>query len=182
VTALVLALTGTDHHPFDRMVRWLDSAATRHPDVRFVIQHGATRAPIVAEGYAFLDQGRLTELLAEASLVVCHGGPGIIMEARAAGHVPLCVPRDPALGEHVDSHQQRFATMVGGVGVVREVTSHAAFQHELASALREAPGPRGNPATSQVRDAARARAAAELNDLMTAVRPSLLGRRRRARL
>ena len=119
VTALVLALTGTDHHPFDRMVEWVDAAAVRHPDVRFVIQHGLTRPPSVAEGHEFLAHDRLVALLGEASVVVCHGGPGTIMDAREAGHVPLCVPRDPQLGEHVDGHQQRFAAVVGEAGVVR---------------------------------------------------------------
>ena len=48
VTALVVALTGTDHHPFERMVQWVDAAAVRHGDVRFVIQHGSS--PTAAGG------------------------------------------------------------------------------------------------------------------------------------
>ena len=46
MTPLVVALAGTDHHPFDRLVEWVDAAALRHPDVRFLVQHGGTtRAP-----------------------------------------------------------------------------------------------------------------------------------------
>lgn len=179
--ALVVALTGTDHHPFERMVQWVDAAADRHRDVRFVIQHGAARPPVVAEGRQFLAHDRLIALLSEASVVVCHGGPGIIMEAREAGHVPLCMPRDPHLGEHVDGHQQRFAAVVAGAGVVRAVSSLESFDHELAIALVHAPGPGAAPTTSQVRNAARALVAAELDSLIS-VRPRRLGRLHRAPL
>jgi UDP-N-acetylglucosamine transferase subunit ALG13 len=135
VTSLVLALVGTDHHPFDRLVDWMDDAARRHRGARFVVQHGASREPLVAEGHAFLDQGRLHELLDAASVVVCHGGPGTIMDARSAGHLPLCVPRDPALGEHVDGHQQRFVGLVGTAGVVRAAPGAAEFAAALDLAL-----------------------------------------------
>jgi UDP-N-acetylglucosamine transferase subunit ALG13 len=175
VSALVLALTGTDHHPFDRMVQWIDAAAARHHGAHFLVQHGATRPPRVAEGHDFLAHERLAELLAEASVVVCHAGPGTITDAREAGHVPLCMPRDPRLGEHVDDHQQRFATLVGGVGVVRDIRSLTEFEDELDAALAAAPHVGGRP-QNPVRDAARALAAAELTDVMTLVRPRLLGR------
>ena len=122
------------------MVEWVDAAAVRHPDVRFVIQHGLTRPPSIAEGHDFLAHDRLVTLLGEASVVVCHGGPGTIMDAREAGHVPLCVPRDPQLGEHVDGHQQRFAAVVGEAGVVHHVSSVDAFHQELDRALEDAPG------------------------------------------
>lgn len=177
MSALVVALVGTDHHPFDRMVHWIDAAATRYRDVQFVVQHGATRPPLVAEAYAYLTHERLEELLANASAVVCHGGPGTIADAREAGHVPLCVPRDPILGEHVDGHQQRFAHVVGEIGVVREIRSRATFDVELESVLREPPGLGRATTTSRLRDAARAMAAAELNQMMTSERRHHLGRR-----
>jgi UDP-N-acetylglucosamine transferase subunit ALG13 len=178
VSGLVVALAGTDHHPFDRMVQWVDAAAERRRDVRFVIQHGATRPPLVAEGHGFLSHARLVDVLSEASVVVCHGGPGLITEALEAGHVPLCMPRDPSLGEHVDGHQQRFARLVGQAGIVRLVPSLDAFHRALDKALAETPGSRAAHAATAARDTARARIAAELDDLICR-RPGRLGRRRR---
>lgn len=178
MTALVVALTGTDHHPFERMVHWIDAEALRHRDVRFVIQYGASRPPTVADGYGFLTHDHLVAMLSEASVVVCHGGPGTIMEARDAGHVPLCVPRDPRLGEHVDGHQQRFAAAVAGAGVVVAISSLETLHHELDSAL-VAPASVAATVTSRVRDDARARVAAELDDLV-ARSPLRLVRPRRA--
>ena len=109
--------------------------------MRFLVQHGsATRPPSLAEGQEFLTHDRLVALLAEATAVVCHGGPGTIMDAREAGHVPLCVPRDPRLGEHVDGHQQRFAAMVGQAGVVHTVATLEEFHDRLDSPLTQAAG------------------------------------------
>jgi UDP-N-acetylglucosamine transferase subunit ALG13 len=133
--SMVLALVGTDHHPFDRMIDWLDEAAVRNPDVRFVVQYGASRVPTVALGHDYLPYDQLVRLVDEADVVVCHGGPGTIMDARAAGHLPICVPRDPALGEHVDGHQQRFAAMMDEVGSVSTCTTVVAFQVALAERL-----------------------------------------------
>lgn len=177
----MVALAGTDHHPFDRMVQWVDAAAARRPDVRFVVQHGATAPPVVAEGHEFLAHDRLVALLGEASAVVCHGGPGTIMDAREAGHVPLCVPRDPRLGEHVDGHQQRFAAAVADSGAVRVISSLESFHDELDAALVPASALGRAVVTSEARDAARARLAVELDHLI-AVRPQRLARLLRAPL
>lgn len=133
--SMVLALVGTDHHPFNRLIDWLDEAAVRNPDVQFVVQHGASRAPTVARGNDFLAYDDLVRLAEEADVVVCHGGPGTIMDARGAGHVPICVPRDPELGEHVDGHQQRFAALMDEVGSVTACSTDIAFQVALAERL-----------------------------------------------
>ena len=179
MTQLVVALAGTDHHPFERLVSWVDAAAVRRQDVRFVIQHGLSRAPAVAEGHRFIVHDHLMSLLSAASAVVCHGGPGLITEARDAGHVPLCVPRDPELKEHVDGHQRRFATMAAREGYVRAAWSQEAFDDELDQLLaRDAEGREiGTP--NNVRVAARVLVAAELDELID-VRPFRLARLHRS--
>lgn len=134
--ALVVAMLGTDHHPFSRLVDWVDDVALHlGPEVRFVVQHGESRPPVIAEGRAFLPHDEIQELLARADAVVCHGGPGTIMDARNAGHVPVCVPRDPDLGEHVDHHQQRFADLVHRAGVVTHVRTRADFARAVEAAI-----------------------------------------------
>lgn len=175
----VAALVGTDHHPFERLVDWMDASALRHPDVRFVVQHGTTRRPRVAEGQDFLRHDELCRLLADASVVVCHGGPGLIIEAREAGHVPLCLPRDPDHGEHVDGHQQRFAAFLGSVGAVRNLRTRAEFDRELDHALLLG-GLHGAVSLGELRHVARARAVAELSELMAAGRLPGVRRRRQA--
>ena len=180
--SLIFAMVGTDHHPFHRLVDWVDEAARRHPDTRFVVQHGESKAPTLAEGHAYLPHEQIRELLAEADGAVVHGGPGTIMDARAAGHVPICVPRDPALGEHVDGHQQRFAALVGPAGVVTHVQSADRFHGALEAAL--AAGSAGRVRSmpeSAATEAARAQLAIELDALLVP-RPLFFRGRRRSRL
>lgn len=174
----MIALAGTDHHPFERLVDWMDEAARMRQDVRFIVQHGASRPPRVAEGRDFIPFDELNPLLSSAALVVCHGGPGTITDARDAGHVPVCIPRDPALGEHVDAHQLRFAAHAAEQGLVRLTGSQEAFQRMVWSALIPRPRQEMTSPVTRHRDDARARLAVELDELLhrPPVRRGLLAR------
>ncbi|WP_320069055.1 glycosyltransferase [Micromonospora sp. RTGN7] len=128
-------MVGTDVHSFDRLVDWLERwHAGRDdlaPQVRLVVQHGRSRAPRLPDAAPFLAHDELQRAMTEADLVVCHGGPATITEARRHGHLPIVVPRDPAHDEHVDNHQQLFARRLGTAGMVRLVESEA----DLVAAL-----------------------------------------------
>jgi len=143
----VLVVVGTDHHPFGRLVTWMDRWAQAHPDVRCFVQHGTAPPPRVCEGIDYLAHPDLQSLMAQARAVVSHGGPGTIMEMRASGHLPVVVPRDPALGEHVDAHQQRFARVVAGRDLVRLVESEPDLDEALEQTVRSGPRP-PDPAAS----------------------------------
>ncbi|GAA4080013.1 hypothetical protein GCM10023066_08750 [Nocardioides kongjuensis] len=127
---LVAVFLGTDHHRFDRLVRWVVSLSEQGL-FSFHVQHGSTPLPDGVGGSALLAPGALGDLLDRADAVVTHGGPGSIMDAREHGHLPIVVPRDPRLGEHVDDHQQRFARFVSRTGLV--VTAYD--EEELATRL-----------------------------------------------
>jgi len=150
---LVVALVGTDHHPFDRLVGWVDAWAAGARDARVVVQHGSARPPAHAEGVRVLPPEELSDLLSRATAVVCHGGPGTIAAVRAAGLLPIVVARDPSLGEHVDDHQIRFVRAADRAGEIRAVASDAALAAALDEAVAEpgtvriAPGSRDVAAT-----------------------------------
>ena len=166
VTPLVVALAGTDHHPFDRLV----DVGRRGggPPARRAVPRPARRrppgAPVVAEGQEFLTHDRLVELLAEATAVVCHGGPGTIMDAREAGHVPLCVPRDPR-ARRARRRAPAAVRRAGRAGRRRaHVATLEAFHRGLDRALAHAPSQGAAAMATRARDTARARLAAELDD------------------
>jgi len=131
----VLAIVGTDHHPFDRLVSWLDEWAQRHPEHRCFVQFGTSRPPQICSGTAYLGHSELQSRIQQAAAVVTHGGPGTIMEVRAAGLLPLVIPRNPSLGEHVDAHQQRFTKIIAGHGLVRAAASATELKSELEQML-----------------------------------------------
>jgi len=140
-TPLLLATVGTDHHPFGRLMDWLDAWLAADPSrVRALVQHGATRPPrtdLVGESGAVadLDYDELQKLMSEASIVVCHAGAATIMEARRHGRLPIIVAREAGLGEIVDGHQARFARRVGAEGIAVTCTSEAELHAALDRAL-----------------------------------------------
>ncbi|PRA10544.1 glycosyl transferase family 28 [Arthrobacter sp. MYb211] len=123
----VLALVGTDHHPFDRMVNLVDELLAGHDPsdgaLSCLIQFGTAQAPSSAQGRDFLAKDEVKEHIDRADLVLCHGGPSTIVEILRSGKMPLVMPRDPERGEHVDGHQQRFARHMAGLGLVQLVDS-----------------------------------------------------------
>ena len=130
----VVVIVGTDHHPFDRLVEWVDRWA-RSRDRAAVIQYGTSSPPGFASGRDLIPQDELRDLLDSAAAVVCHGGPGTIMAARDAGHLPIVVPRRPELGEHVDDHQILFSGRLAADGQVVVPTTEPELHGLLDDAL-----------------------------------------------
>ncbi len=117
---LLLVLVGTDHHPFHRLVTWVDEWLELQQDPpQAMVQHGTSHAPRRADGVPLTGKAELERLMASADVVVTHGGPATITEVRRHGRLPLVVPRDPRLGEHVDEHQQLFARRMDASDFVR---------------------------------------------------------------
>jgi len=124
-TPLVFVTVGTDHHRFDLLMDAMDEWTTRHPGVEVFVQHGNARPVPGAQSSPFLRPEQFRELLATASAVVCPGGPGGIMETRAAGLRPIVMPRRGSLGEHVDDHQLAFSRFLA--------------EHDLVTLAEESP-------------------------------------------
>jgi UDP-N-acetylglucosamine transferase subunit ALG13 len=144
----IAVLLGTDHHPFDRLVGWV-ADLSRAGSADWFVQHGHTKLPAGLPGAPMLTSAELTDLLEHADAIITHGGPGLIMEARDAGHFPIVVPRDPRLHEHVDDHQQRFAEHIADAGLA--VVAHDLLELRLAllPALTNGRAPRGLPHTGR---------------------------------
>lgn len=136
--AQLLVAVGTDKHPFDRLVGWLrEWYADVADEVVLTVQHGHTRVEGLPDAVPFLGHAELQTAMAGADLVVCHGGPATILEARRHGHLPIVVPRDPALGEHVDNHQQLFARRLGAAGLVALCESRQELRDALTAGLAD---------------------------------------------
>ncbi len=136
--AQLLVAVGTDKHPFDRLVGWLREWYGEVADeVVLTVQHGHTRVEGLPDAVPFLGHAELQTAMAGAALVVCHGGPATILEARRHGHLPIVVPRDPSLGEHVDNHQQLFARRLGAAGLVALCETRQELRDALTAGLAE---------------------------------------------
>jgi UDP-N-acetylglucosamine transferase subunit ALG13 len=152
---LLLVTVGTDHHPFDRLVRWVDAwLGGGSRQLRCLMQTGTSAPPTgPAAWQAYLEFDALQAAMAEAAAVVCHGGPGTILGARHLGAVPIVVPRKHRLGEHVDDHQVAFSRRLAAeAGEVHLAETEADLHHLLdqvtvqPAAFRAGPGDRATAA------------------------------------
>jgi UDP-N-acetylglucosamine transferase subunit ALG13 len=158
---LLLVTVGTDHHPFDRLVRWADAWLAAHPGtLRCLMQTGTSAPPDpseAAEWQAYLEFDVLQTAMASAAAVVCHGGPGTILGARHMGAVPIVVPRQHRLGEHVDDHQvafsRRLAAEGGGIHLAETETDlHRLLDRVAADPAAFRSGPKDRATATAVRE------------------------------
>ena len=176
---LLLVTVGTDHHPFDRLVRWvdgwLDSPGGRAAGLRCLMQTGTSAPPAggTARWQAYLEFEALQAAMRDAAAVVCHGGPGTILGARHMGAVPIVVPRQHRLGEHVDDHQVAFSRRLAAERSVFLAEDEADL-HRLLD--RVAAEPAAFRASAEQRGTATAvRAFERLVDGLVAGRPATAG-------
>jgi UDP-N-acetylglucosamine transferase subunit ALG13 len=136
---LIFVTVGTDYHPFDRLVgwvdRWLEAGGAQR--ARVIVQAGASTPPRVAEARTFLPYGEMEATAAEAAVVVCQAGPGTVALVSALGKRAVVVPRKAALGEVVDDHQRAFAARLAADGSVEMVEDEDALRRTLDRALAE---------------------------------------------
>ena len=139
---LVYAVLGTDHREFNRLVLWLDAVASREDGTAATVfvQHGTSSTPLVAHGAPFLDHDEHHQLLDSAAVIVTCGEPGVVMDAHRLGKTPICVPRDPARGEHSDRRQLRTAALLASRGLVTLADAEPAFEEAVRRGLA-VPGP-----------------------------------------
>jgi UDP-N-acetylglucosamine transferase subunit ALG13 len=176
----VLVILGTDHHHFDRLVSWLDAFLEQpgNESLRALAQVGDTAAPRRAEAVTIVPYDELQRLMRRATAVVTHGGPATMLEVRKQGRKPLVVPRDPALGEHVDQHQQEFSRRMGKLGLVTLCEERGAFLDTLAAILKD---PESQSVSDQENDRDRAHVAAAVATTGSIIDRLAAGHRRRKR-
>lgn len=145
----IVVSLGTDHHKFDRLVDWIEEwlSLAEHPPA-CLIQHGASRQPVLAAARDRMPRPELLLLYENATVVVVQGGPGSILDARSVGHIPIAVPRRPELHEVVDGHQIAFTRTMAKAGEAIAAESPQELFRALDAALLHPESVRTPPRTS----------------------------------
>jgi UDP-N-acetylglucosamine transferase subunit ALG13 len=90
---------------FERLVIKMDEIAARF-DEEVIMQIGETKyIPQNAKYFDFCSEQDLKEFCRKASVVVTHGGVGLILDALGEGKPLVVVPRLRKCGEVIDDHQ-----------------------------------------------------------------------------
>lgn len=131
-TPLVVVSVGTDLHEFDRMIDWMDAWNPQF-DVQVIIQRGTSKYSYAWDSRELIPHAELLDLFRAATVVISHGGPSTVMDARYCKKFPIVVARNPEFDEHVDEHQMEFAKHLDRNGVAKVIDS----QDEFYAALNE---------------------------------------------
>lgn len=168
---LLLVTTGTDHHPFNRLVGWIDHwlLSGGQDRVRPIVQYCSSTPPTAAGGVPFLQHGELQAAIQEAAIVVCHAG-ATVTECRQAGVVPIVVPRLSRFGEVVDDHQVPFARRLAEDGLVVCCETEEDLRAAIEAGLAAPASLRLDPSGDDVRRAAAVRRAGSLIDAIVETR------------
>lgn len=137
----LLVTVGTDHHPFDRLVVWMNEWFATRPELvgDTFFQYGPATVEPLSDSSRLLGSDEVSEMAARAQVIVCHGGPGCMADAWRAGLRPIVVPRLRRHLEVVDDHQVDFCRKLDSIGRVHVAESAAELSALLDEALAGSP-------------------------------------------
>ncbi|MBQ8246554.1 MAG: multidrug MFS transporter [Lachnospiraceae bacterium] len=124
---MIFVTVGTHEQQFDRLVKQID--LLKESEVikeEVMIQTGfSTYEPKYCKWSRLLSFKEMQEHVAEARIVITHGGPSSFIAPLQIGKIPIVVPRQKKYDEHVNDHQLSFCKEVkermGNIILVEEV-------------------------------------------------------------
>ena len=108
---MIFVTVGTHEQPFDRLLKIIDKMVESGKiDEKVIIQKGYTDyEPIHCENYKLIGYEEMQRYIADARIVITHGGPASFIAPLAIGKIPIVVPRKKEFNEHVNNHQYDFS-------------------------------------------------------------------------
>ena len=111
---MIFVTVGTHEQPFNRLIEEVDRLKKEGIITDEVsIQTGfSTYEPQYCDWKSIISYSEMEDHMANADIIITHGGPATFMGAIAKGKKPIVVPRLEKFGEHVNDHQIEFAIAV----------------------------------------------------------------------
>lgn len=111
---MIFVTVGTHEQQFNRLIEYVDKLkADGVIDEDVVMQTGfSTYEPVNCEWSKLFSYQEMTKYVAEANVVITHGGPSSFIMPLQVGKIPIVVPRQKQFEEHVNDHQLEFAKAV----------------------------------------------------------------------
>lgn len=111
---MIFVTVGTHEQQFNRLIQKIDElkqSGAIQDDV--IIQTGySTYEPRYCEWSKLISFQQMKKNVADARIVITHGGPASFILPLQIGKTPIVVPRQRQFGEHVNDHQVEFARNV----------------------------------------------------------------------
>ena len=121
---MIFVTVGTHEQPFNRLIQTVDELkkdGVITEDV--IIQTGfSTYEPKYCQRSKLIPYQQMIKNVADARIVITHGGPASFIMPLQIGKTPIVVPRQHQFNEHVNDHQVEFARNVAKrMGTIIEV-------------------------------------------------------------
>lgn len=127
---MIFVTVGTHEQAFDRLLMEVDRLKLNNVIKEdLIVQTGVSMYEMKSDclsrpSFSYEDMKRYTK---EARIVITHGGPSSFMLAVGQGKVPIVVPRQAEMKEHVNNHQMVFCDAVSkeykNIIVVKNITN-----------------------------------------------------------
>lgn len=136
---MIFLTVGTHEQPFNRLLK----------EIEILIESGIIQEEVVVQsGFSsyhprkctlnkFIPYDEMLRNIADARIVITHGGPASFIIPLREGKVPIVVPRQKQFGEHINDHQMEFSRAVeerqGTIIVIEDIRSlkDAILNYEL---------------------------------------------------
>lgn len=111
---MIFVTVGTHEQPFNRLVEYVDNLKRDGIiSEEVIMQTGfSTYEPVYCRWSKLLPYKAMVKNVAEARIVITHGGPASFIMPLQIGKTPIVVPRQKKFDEHVNNHQVDFAKAV----------------------------------------------------------------------
>lgn len=122
---MIFVTVGTHEQQFNRLVNYMDILKRDGKiEEEVMIQFGySTYEPQYCTSSRLLPYNQMRKYVAEARIVITHGGPASFIMPLQIGKIPIVVPRQHEFNEHVNNHQVEFAQNVAEkMGTIIPVT------------------------------------------------------------
>lgn len=111
---MIFVTVGTHEQPFNRLIKHIDEMVG-HGEIneQVIIQTGyCTYEPKYSTWEKMYPYDAMIENVADARIVITHGGPSSFIMPLQIGKIPIVVPRKFMYNEHVNDHQVTFSNAV----------------------------------------------------------------------
>jgi UDP-N-acetylglucosamine transferase subunit ALG13 len=121
---MIFVTVGTHEQPFNRLIQKVDELKKEGVITEnVIIQTGfSTYKPKYCQWSKLIPYQQMIKNVADARIVITHGGPASFIMPLQIGKTPIVVPRQHQFNEHVNDHQVEFARNVAKrMGTIIEV-------------------------------------------------------------
>lgn len=111
---MIFVTVGTHEQQFNRLIEYVDNLKRDGViNEEVIMQTGfSTYEPQYCKWSKLLPYKEMVQNVADARIVITHGGPASFIMPLQIGKIPIVVPRQKQFDEHVNDHQVDFAKAV----------------------------------------------------------------------